>query len=66
MEPNDVDCVLLAAETTADQSAEDELNKGLPFLEIALVQQFDFDYLVNRFFADDRKSNPKGMVELVP
>lgn len=53
MEPNDVDCVLLIAETEADVRAEEELLEGLPFLQISLVAQKDFDELVNLTFATD-------------
>ncbi len=36
---------------------------GLPFLEMSLVNQADFDLLVEKFFGTDRQSVPKGMVE---
>ena len=66
IEPNDVDCVLLiGAGVQNDQAAEDELIQGLPFLDISLVGQQDFDYFVNRFFAIDRKLRTKGMIEVV-
>jgi hypothetical protein len=65
MEPNDVDCVLLAGEVEVDAAAEDELLKGLPFLEIALVGPDDFRELVNRTFATDRHGAPKGMIEVI-
>ena len=64
MEPNDVDCVLLAAETLVDQDAEVDLEAGLPFLEIALVGEVDFTELVSATFASDRYSTPKGMIEV--
>jgi len=65
-EPNDVDCVLLIrAGFPKDKAAEAELLAGLPFLEIHLVNQADFDLLVERFFATDRHSVPKGMVEVI-
>ena len=65
-EPNDVDCVLLiGAGFPHDKFAEAELLAGLPFLEIALVNQADFDMLVEKFFATDRHSVPKGMVEVI-
>jgi hypothetical protein len=55
IDPNDVDCVLLVAPgAPSDPAAEDELVLGLPFLDISLVGQTDFDYFVNRFFALDR------------
>lgn len=65
-EPNDVDCVLLIdAGFPRDRAAETELLAGLPFLEMNLVNQADFDVLVEKFFATDRHSVPKGMVEVI-
>ena len=67
IDPNDVDCVLLIAPGASnDPAAEDELVQGLPFLDISLVGQKDFDYFVNRFFALDRMLRAKGMIEVVP
>lgn len=64
-EPNDVDCVLLLGpDSTRDATAEAELLEGLPFLQIDLVEQADFDIMVEVLFASDRKSVPKGMVEV--
>ena len=66
MEPNDVDCLLLIGTgPTIDQAAEGELLKGLPFLDILLVRQQEFEYFVNRFFAVDRSWSAKGMVEVI-
>ena len=66
IEPNDVDCVLLVAPgPSKDAAAEDELVQGLPFLDISLVGQKDFDYFVHRFFAVDRMQRAKGMIEVV-
>jgi hypothetical protein len=64
MEPNDVDCVLLAADIATHLDAEEELDAGLPFLTISLVGQEDFDELVNVTYASDRDCIPKGMVEV--
>jgi hypothetical protein len=65
-EPNDVDCVLLIGTGfPQDEAAEAELLEGLPFLEINLVDQADFDLLVHQFFDTDRKAVPKGMVEII-
>jgi hypothetical protein len=65
MEPNDVDCVLLVSlGYPADPVAELELEKGLPFLDLAIVTQKDFDRFVNRTFATDRHNVPKGMIEV--
>ena len=65
MEPEDVDCVLLAADITRDLEAEAELDAGLPFLAISLVGLEDFDELVNVTNASDRDYIPKGMVEVI-
>jgi hypothetical protein len=67
MEPNDVDCVLLIGRGfPADPIAEAELNAGLPFLDIALAGQVDFDEFVGEVFAADRSGTPKGMIEVIP
>lgn len=64
--PNDVDCVLLmSADFPQDAAAEQELLAGLPFIEIQLVRQARFDMLVENFFATDRHSIPKGMIEVL-
>ena len=66
LEPNDVDCVLLIGTGfPQDQAAEAELVAGLPFLELSLVNEADFNVLVDEFFATDRHSVAKGMVEVV-
>lgn len=66
-EPNDVDCALLIEPGfPKDAAAEAELIAGLPFLSIELVRQADFDLLVGQFFATDRRSIPKGMLEITP
>lgn len=66
VEPNDVDCALLIQPGFPyHKDAETELLAGLPFLELNLVSQADFDLLVEKFFATDRHSLPKGMVEIV-
>lgn len=66
LEPNDVDCVLLIGPGfPRDQAAETELVAALPFLELSLVNQGDFNLLVDQFFATDRQAVPKGMVEVI-
>ena len=50
----------------ADADAEVELNAGLPFLEIKLVGQADFDEFVHVIFGTDRMGVPKGMIEVIP
>jgi hypothetical protein len=66
IEPNDVDCVLLVAPGgPADALADEELNAGLPFLDIALVGQVDFDRFVGKIFAAGRFGEAKGMIEVI-
>jgi len=66
LEPNDVDCVLLIdSGFPGDKNAEAELMAGLPFLSIEMVRQAGFDMLVKQFFATDRRSIPKGMLEIL-
>lgn len=66
MEPNDVDCVLLfPPERHRDAEALRELPIGLPFLEISMVDEEEFDALVNDFFKADRWGSPKAMIELI-
>jgi hypothetical protein len=65
IEPNDVDCVLLAVENSTDPVAEEELDAGLPFLAISLVGKQEFEELVNITYASDRDRIEKGMVEVV-
>ncbi len=65
-EPNDVDCVLLiGGGFPKDRLAEAELMAGLPFLDINIVNQAEFHSLVDKFFATDRHSAAKGMVEII-
>jgi len=66
MEPNDLDCLLLIGRGyPADPEADDELEKGLPFLDIAIVGCSDFDRFVSMIFAADRQGTLKGMVEVI-
>ena len=66
-EPNDVDCVLLIGPSYPnDQLADDDLQKGLPFIHAETVIQEVFDYYVNKLFATDRRNVPKGMIEVLP
>jgi hypothetical protein len=67
MEPNDVDCLLLIGRGfPANAAAEAELDAGLPFLEMKVVRQADFEEFVNVTFGTDRMGVPKGMIEVVP
>lgn len=64
-EPNDVDCVLLVgADFPRSVDAEAELLAGLPFLQIDVVEQQDFDLLVEAIFATDQRFRRKGMLEV--
>lgn len=66
LEPNDVDCALLTGpDFPRDRIAEKEILAGLPFLQIALIGQEDFDYMVDTVFATDRQLIPKGVVEVM-
>ena len=66
LEPNDVDCILLiGSDFPRDPTAEVELNRGLPFLQLDLVEQEGFDEFVGIVFATDRDWIPKGMVEVI-
>ena len=66
LEPNDVDCVLLIEPGfPADTAAETEIEVGLPFLQIEMVNQEGFDYLVSGYFATDEYDVPKGMIEVM-
>ena len=65
-EPNDIDCVLLASDDfPQDATLLDELDEGLPFLDIQLVDRTAFEHLTKHFFATDRYELPKGMVEVL-
>jgi hypothetical protein len=64
-EPNDVDCALLIGDDyPLDPSAGEELDVGLPFLDLHIVQQDDFDEFINDVYSLDRKKRPKGMLEV--
>jgi hypothetical protein len=64
-DPNDVDCVLLQGDSYAEtSSAAVELEQGLPFLSLAVVEQEDFDFLTDRMFGTDRDGIHKGLVEV--
>jgi hypothetical protein len=66
IEPNDVDCVLLIGRGfPIDATAETALLAGLPFIELKLVGQADFDEYVNQTFASDRMGIPQGMIEVI-
>ena len=65
-EPNDVDCAILVDERfDSEGPIADLLDDGWPFLYPEVVHETNFSYLVNRFFATDRASVPKGMIEVM-
>ena len=67
LDPNDVDCVLLVGtDFPRDKGAAEELDAGLPFLEIDLVDPSVFHRMTTNFFATDRHQIPKGMIEVIP
>ena len=66
IEPNDVDCALLVTPgSSRDAKAFKKLRSGLPFVDIAIVFQGEFDKMVSKVFASDRYGAPKGMVEVL-
>jgi hypothetical protein len=65
-EPNDVDCaLLLSPDFPFDPVAAAELNAGLPFVDLHMVEANEFAILVDKFYATDRDSNPKGVIEVI-
>jgi hypothetical protein len=65
-EPNDVDCVLLRGPGYPQNSqADDELNDGLPFIQLHIVPLEDFEWLTKNFFATDSARIAKGMLEVL-
>ena len=65
-EPNDVDCVLLIEwDRSPDRNAVKELKDGLPFLDIHVVEQIDFETLTQRYFSLDRERVSKGLIEVI-
>ncbi len=67
LEPNDVDCVLLAIgpDFPRDTEAEKEILDGLPFINCEMVDVDAFRQYTERTFATDRDLKPKGMVEVI-
>lgn len=66
MEPNDVDCVLLLQPgRRRNRAAIKELRDALPFREMKLVGQEEFDEYVTVTFGTDRMGVSKGMIEVI-
>ncbi len=64
--PNDVDCAILVDELFDPECAiADQLEGGFPFLYPEVVDKTNFSFLVDRFFATDRETLPKGMIEVL-
>lgn len=62
-EPNDVDCVLLVApDSLLDEVALLELHGGVPFLELQIVDETEFQTIA-QYFGTDRNRVAKGMLE---
>ena len=62
-----MDCVLLiGAGFPCDEAAETDLLRGLPFINMELVDQGGFEQFTEKTFATDRDSIPKGMIEVMP
>ena len=53
------------AERNEAVRAEGELRDGLPFIQLAVVDQETFDRYVEVIFGTDRKGLPKGVIEVV-
>ncbi len=63
-EPNDVDCVLLVApDSLLDEVALLELQGGVPFLELQIVEESEFQ-TITQYFGTDRDRVSKGMLEI--
>jgi hypothetical protein len=64
-EPNDIDCVLLIPEgSNPDRRIIDEILKGLPFLDVEIVNQEGWEEFVEVIFSTDRYGVAKGIVEV--
>jgi hypothetical protein len=64
-EPNDIDCVLLREPSfPLDDAADAELWAGLPFIQMVIVGQTEFDLYVEQIYGTDRHGRAKGMVEV--
>lgn len=63
-EPNDVDCVLLVTpDSLLDEMALLELHGGVPFLELQIVEETEFQTIA-QYFGTDRDRVAKGMLEI--
>jgi hypothetical protein len=66
LEPNDVDCALLAAaDYPREAAAAEELLAGLPFVELHILGPDRFDRFVQTIFGTDRALIPMGVIEIL-
>lgn len=66
MEPENVDCaLLLIPKKQKDRKAYRELKAGLPFLDMTIAEQEEFDDFIGDVFATDRDEIHKGMIEAI-
>ena len=64
-EPNDVDCALLVEpESLRERGIEEEVDEGLPFIELHVVGARQFQLLVEKVYGSDREFVPKGVIEI--
>jgi hypothetical protein len=56
--------LLTAPDVPRDRDAAAELEDGLPFIQLYVVKQDEYDYFAHRFFATDIDNVPKGMIEV--
>jgi hypothetical protein len=65
IDPNDVDCVLLAPpEYDESTPAAQSLLTGLPFLELKIVAEPEYHWFSSQLFASGRDMIAKGVVEV--
>lgn len=64
-DPNDVDCVARSGPIYDDDSAEaSQLEQGLPFIELRVVNEVDYLRYRDVLFASDRDMIAKGVIEV--
>ena len=57
--------LLAASDFPRDKAAELELRDGLPFIQLAIVDQQLFERYVQVIYGTDRKAVPKSMIEVI-
>lgn len=64
-DPNDVDCVALSGPSYDDDSSgATQLEQGLPFIDLRIVNEVDYLRYRDVLFASDRDMIRKGVVEV--